>query len=164
MHNDPTMAPKADPADIRPVPAESLDAGFRLLTLREFRSENEPSGFAWIDQQIFRTPLRPSRHGVSFGHAFLPEIMAWLSERLGRPSLRAGDGGVFHNPRWPVMSWHREDRLWPGGIRTIEWSVAVTFLNETLWDMFREYWYDRLTSAPDVSDLPDHAAQEIERD
>lgn len=129
---------------IRAVPAQCLDCGFRLLILREIRMENGPPAFAWIEQTLLRTPQRLSRHGLSFAAAFLPEIVAWLSECLGRPTLHTGAGEPYRNSRWPILTWRGEDRLWPEGVKTIEWFVDVIFHDEASWTAFRRRWRDRL--------------------
>jgi len=129
---------------IHAIPAQYLDYGFRLLVLRQFCPKGEPPAFAWIEQSLLRTPHRLSRHGLSFANTFLPEIMAWLGEHLGRPSLRASTGEPYRNSLWPTFTWHSEDRLWPGGIRTVEWSVEVNFQDEASWSDFQKRWHDRL--------------------
>jgi len=115
------MTLQQEPTAIHAVPAQCLDRGFRLLILRELHTGEEPPAFAWIDQYLLRTPQRLSRHGLSFASTFLPEIMAWLTDLLGRPSLRASTGEPYRNSRWPILTWHSEDRLWPDGVHTIEW-------------------------------------------
>ena len=124
-------------------PAQWLERGFRLLTFRELHTGKEPPAFAWIEQHFLRAPQRLSRHGLYFASAFLPEIMAWLSEYLGRPSLREANGKPYRNALWPVLSWHSEHRLWPGGGRTIEWFVDVIFQDEASWTAFQQRWHDR---------------------
>src|SRR5271170_4473455 len=84
------MTSRDEATAVHAVPAQWLECGFRLLVLRELRAENEPPAFAWIEQHLLRTPQRLTRHGLFFGLAFRPEIMAWLSEHLGRPSLARG--------------------------------------------------------------------------
>lgn len=139
-----TAALELEAGCMNPVPAQMLDCGFRLLVLRCFHKEHEPPAFAWIDQRIFRTPERFNRHGLFFGVAFRPEIMAWLIERLGRPSLR-DDGKPRRNPQWPTVIWRGAERLWPDDTQTTEWRLDVTFADETSWDAFRERWRDRLS-------------------
>jgi hypothetical protein len=95
------MTLQQEPTAIHAVPAQCLDRGFRLLILRELHTGEEPPAFAWIDQYLLRTPQRLSRHGLSFASTFLPEIMAWLTDLLGRPSLRASTGEPYRNSRWP---------------------------------------------------------------
>ena len=131
-------------ASIRAVPAQSLPCGFRLLVMRQLHKENEPPLFAWIEQRLLRTPQRLSRHGLHFGVAFLPEIMASLSEQLGRPSLHTSAGEAYRNPKWPFTAWRSEDRSWPDGVRTIEWFVDVVFQDEASCGAFRERWRGRL--------------------
>ena len=121
------MTSQDEATAVHAVPAQWLECGFRLLILRELRTENEPPAFAWIEQHLLRTPQRLTRHGLFFGMAFRPEIMAWLSEHLGRPSLREGTGKPSRNPLWPNSGWYGEPRLWPGDIHTIEWFVDVAF-------------------------------------
>lgn len=126
------------------VPALWLDCGFQLLVLRQFHIEASPPAFALIEQRLLRTPQRFGRHGISFANTFLPEVMTWLSESLGRPSLRDAKGSAHRNPRWPVTGWHSEDRAWPDGMHTTEWSVDVSFQDATSWDAFRQRWHDQL--------------------
>jgi hypothetical protein len=128
---------------INAVPAQLRERGFRLLILRAFRKESEPPAFAWIEQQLFRTPERLGRHGLFFGSAFRPEIVTWLSERLGRPSVR-DNGRPRRNPRWPIVSWRGEDRLWADGAQTTEWFVDVIFNDDESWTDFRQCWRERL--------------------
>jgi len=130
------------------VPARWLDCGFRLLVLRQFHSVGAPPAFAVIEQRLLRTPQRFSRHGLSFAKTFLPEVMEWLSEQLGRPSLRAAAGPARRNPRWPAVGWHGEDRLWPDGTRTTEWFVDVRFQDMATWTAFQRHWHQRLTGKP----------------
>jgi hypothetical protein len=145
-----TMLTSQDEATaVHAVPARWLECGFRLLVLRELRTENEPPAFAWIEQHLLRTPQRLTRHGLFFGLAFRPEIMAWLSEHLGRPSLREGTGKPHRNSRWPISAWHSEPRLWPGGTQTIEWFVDVVFQDQASWTAFRQRWHGRLMGKVD---------------
>ena len=130
---------------IHAVPAQWLERGFRLLVLRELHTETTPPAFAWIEQQLMRTPERLSRHGLFFGNTFRPEVMAWLIEHLGRPSVRdKEDGPARRNASWPDLAWHRENRDWPEGLRTTEWFVDVIFPMEAHWTVFRQHWLDRL--------------------
>ncbi|WP_213773721.1 hypothetical protein [Bradyrhizobium sp. dw_78] len=131
---------------IRAVPAIWLDCGFRLLVLRQFHVESAPPAFAWIEQRLLRAPQRLGRHGLSFANTFLPEVMAWLGDGLGRPSLHDRTGRTHRNPRWPVLKWHGEDRAWPDGTHTTEWFVDVSFQDENSWSAFRQRWYEQLTS------------------
>jgi hypothetical protein len=130
-------------ACINAVPARWIEQGFRLLVLRNFHKDNEPPAFAWIDQHLLRTPERLGRHGLFFGSAFRPDVMTWLSEQLGRPSVH-DNGKPYRNPRWPIVSWHGEDRLWPDGACTTEWFVDVVFKDEESWGAFRQRWLERL--------------------
>ena len=123
--------------------------GFRLLVLRELLSENEPPAFAFIAQRLLRTPQRLTRHGLYFGRAFAPDVMAWLIEQLGRPARHDETGKPIRNARWPVSTWHREPRQWPGGVRSIEWFVDVTFQDDASWAVFRAHWYGKLTGESD---------------
>jgi hypothetical protein len=134
----------AEATAIHAVPAERGQRGFRLLVLRELRSEDAPPAFALIAQEILREPQRRNRHGVSFAATFRPEIMDWLITNLGRPSQRDAEGTAWRNPRWPLMTWHSEERAWPDGMVTIEWSVDVAFADEAAWSAFAACWQDRL--------------------
>jgi hypothetical protein len=138
------MDPESQPTVVRAVPAAWLDCGFRLLVLRQYHLEAAPPAFAWIEQRLLRAPQRFSRHGMSFANTFLPEVMAWLGDHLGRPSQRDTTGPARRNPRWPTMSWRGEDRLWPDGTRTTEWFVDVTFQDVASWRAFSERWHERL--------------------
>lgn len=129
---------------VHAVPLQSLEKGFRLLTLREFRNTKEPPTFAWIEQRLLRTPQRVGRHGLFFANTFRPEIMAWLSQQLGRPSVRRDADRAYRNELWPKMTWHSEDRVWPGGVQTVEWFVDVIFPQEASWTAFQQHWRDRL--------------------
>lgn len=138
---------------IHAVPAQWLERGFRLLTLRELHAEATPPAFAWIEQRLLRTPERLGRHGLYFGNAFRPEIMAWLIAHLGRPSVRDNDDGpARRNTSWPELAWHSETREWPEGFRTTEWFVDVTFPEEAHWTVFRQHWLDRLLGRNEHSD------------
>jgi hypothetical protein len=136
-------------ACVHAVPARWLDLGFRLLTLREFRNMGEPPAFAWIEQRVLRAPQRPGRHGLFFANTFRPEIMAWLSQQLGRPSIRTDNGQAHRNTLWPAMTWHGEDRAWPDRARTVEWFADVTFPERTSWAAFQEQWHARLMGEDD---------------
>jgi hypothetical protein len=144
-------AAHADPTAIHAVPAQPLDRGFRLLTLREFPAETGPSSFAWIDQRLLRTPERLSRHGLWFANAFRPEVVAWLIGNLGRPSLHDAAGHAYRNPRWPLLAWRRTAQSWADGANTIEWSVDVDFQDDGVWTRFRESWARQLDGAPDAA-------------
>jgi hypothetical protein len=140
---------------IHAVPAQWLERGFRLLTLRELHDETKPPAFAWIEQRLLRTPERLSRHGLFFGNAFRPEVMAWLIEHLGRPSIRDNDDSpARRNASWPELAWHREKREWPEGFRTTEWFVDVIFPVEAHWTVFQQYWRDRLLGENDPPTMP----------
>jgi hypothetical protein len=129
---------------VRAAPAIWLDCGCRFLVLRQHHKDGAPPAFAWIEQRLLRPPQRLSRHGAFFAIAFLPEIMAWLGAYLGRPSLRSMADRPQRNPRWPVMTWHGADRVWPNGMRTTEWFVDITFHDESSWAAFQERWRERL--------------------
>ncbi len=143
-HPEATILPADDANAIHAVPAEGRPCGFRLLVLRELQAETEPPAFALIEQRLFRAPHRVTRHGLFFGRAFLPDVTAWLIREVGRPSTRDGGGGLVRNPRWPVTTWQREPRRWPGDIRTVEWFVDVDFANQRSWTAFRSRWQARL--------------------
>ncbi len=130
---------------VHAVPAEWLDRGFQLLVLRQYHVEGTPPAFAWIDQRLLRTPQRLSRHGLFFANTFLPEVVAWLSEQLGRPSLRDATGRSQRNPRWPTMRWHGKNRSWPDGTCTTEWFVDVGFQDVASWIAFQRRWQERLS-------------------
>jgi len=115
--------------------------------LREFRLPDQPPSIAWIQQYVLRDAHRIQRHGIFFGSTFLPEIMQWVSELLGRPSLHPDDYPVspaFRNPAWPVFSWHKEKRLWPDGNETTEWFADITFADEASLAAFTARWSERL--------------------
>lgn len=133
--------------DIRAIPAQILDRGFRLLVLREFRMSDQPPSLAWIQQYILRDAHRVQRHGIFFGCTFLPEIMQWVAELLGRPSLHPADypaSPAYRNPAWPAFLWHPENRTWDAGEQTIEWHADVIFIDQTSFDAFMARWRDRL--------------------
>lgn len=115
---------------IHSVPALVLEHGFRVLVLRELAAGDGPPGFAVIEQALVRPPPRTIRHGVAFALAFRPEVVAFLSFHLGRPGDRGPDDLPRRNPRWPSLSWHREERAWPDGARSIEWSADIRFARE----------------------------------
>lgn len=135
---------------IHPVPVERFDRGFRLVVLREFRSETAPPAFALIEQHFLRSPERRNRHGVSFAVTFRPEIMDWLIADLGRPSQRTGDGPSQRNPRWPTLQWLCRERDWPDGLRSLEWLTEVTFADEASWLAFAQRWQRRLDGEYDT--------------
>jgi len=138
---------------IHAIPAQWLERGFRLLILRELHTDKESPAFAWVEQHMLRSPQRLSRHGLFFASTFLPEIMAWLSEYLGRPSLRDSTGRPCRNTRWPILTWHGEDRLWASGNHTIEWFVDVIFPDEASWTAFQQHWHGRLMGKTEVSEV-----------
>jgi hypothetical protein len=150
-HPEPHEAAHRDVNCIHAVPAQWLERGFRLLTLRELHTEAQPPAFAWIEQRLLRTPERLSRHGLYFGNTFRLEVMAWLIEHLGRPSVRDNDDSpARRNASWPELAWHKESRDWPEGLRTIEWFVDVVFPAEADWNVFRQHWRDRLLGRNEV--------------
>lgn len=132
------------------MPAQLLERGFRLLALRQVHAEGAPPAFALIDQRILRRPERLSRHAVFFAGTFLPEIMAWLGEHLGRPAQHDADGKAQRNPRWPALSWRSGERSWPDGTRTTEWLVEAAFQDAASWAAFRERWSARLDGSSDT--------------
>lgn len=132
-----------EPGCINPVPAEKTAWGFRLLALRCYHNDGAPPSFALIDQRIFRAPDRASRHGLHFGLAFRPEIMSWMIDRIGRPSL-GGDRLPRRNPEWPTIVWRGADRQWPDNIRTTEWFAEVTFASQDHAEAFELKWGKRL--------------------
>lgn len=138
------MPSQQEATAISAVPAQWLEWSFRLLILREFRDEKKPPSFAWIERHLLRTPQRPSRHGLYFASTFRAAIMAWLNKHLGRASIRESSGQPRRNALWPDLTWHHEDRLWSGGVHTIEWFVDVTFPDRTSWTMFQQHWLNQL--------------------
>jgi hypothetical protein len=150
------MDPCSQASAIHAVPAQSRDCGFRLLVLRQYHLKSAPPAFALIEQRILRAPQRLSRHGTFFANTFLPEIMSWLGEHLGRPSSRDAAGMPHRNPRWPDIKWHGEERTWPDGMRTTEWLADVTFHDEASWTSFRARWHGRLWA--DLASDEDHSA------
>ena len=129
---------------VQAVPAQRIARGFRLLVLREIRTEKAPPAFAFIEQRLLRSPDRRNRHGVSFATAFLPDVVAWLSGHFGRPSLREGEGPPHRNALWPTLQWYRESRLWTDGTNSIEWFAEIMFRDETSASAFEQRWDDRL--------------------
>lgn len=129
---------------IHAVPAAMLARSFTILVLRQFEEAGAPPAFAFIEQHILRAPQRNARHGMFFSATFLPEIMAWLGARLGRPSLRDGAGTPRRNPRWPVINWSGEGQLWPDGTRTIEWRAEIAFAEDETSLLFGQAWRERL--------------------
>lgn len=152
------MTEIAESTRIQAVPAQWLAQGFRLLTLREFRNVAAPPSFAWIEQHLLRTPQRLGRHGLFFANTFRPEVMAWLSQQLGRPSVKDNTGQAQRNALWPAMAWHGEDRAWQDGARTVEWFVDVTFPHETSWAAFQQRWRARLMGEDE--DMPSTAGSD----
>jgi hypothetical protein len=143
------MAPASEATAIHAVPARWLVRGFRLLVLRELVSDHEPPAFAVIAQRLLRRPERLTRHGLFFGRAFAPDVMAWLVDALGRPALHDEAGKPFRNARWPVSTWYREPRFWPDGARSVEWFVEVAFPDDASWEAFRQHWLARLMGETD---------------
>jgi hypothetical protein len=133
---------------VRAVPAQRIARGFRLLVLREFRPEEAPPAFAFIEQRLLRNPGRQNRHGLSFANAFLPDVMDWLTGHFGRPSLREGAERPHRNSLWPTLQWYRESRIWTDGTSTIEWFVDIAFRDETSASAFEQRWDDRLKGHP----------------
>lgn len=144
-----TETPQPGSTCVHAVPSQWLAQGFRILALREFRTAREPPAFAWIEQRVLRGPQRLGRHGLFFANTFRPEIMAWLSQQLGRPSSRDDAAPARRNPRWPSLTWHGEDRVWPDGARTVEWFADVIFPHEASWTAFRRQWRARLMGEDD---------------
>lgn len=140
--------PHATATEISAQPATLQEQGFRLLVLRQFPRPPAPPAFAVIEQAIVRSPLRPNRHGMAFAIAFRPEIVAWLSDRLGRPSVHDGNGRALRNPLWPQPDWTCADRMWADGTSTLEWSVEVRFPEAGSWQAFQASWQGRLAGAP----------------
>lgn len=138
-----TAAPQ-DPEDISARPALVLANSFQLLVLRQFLRCSAPLGIAFVDQALFRRPDRPSRHGMSFELAFLPDIIAWLIREAGAPYRREGTGAPSRNGMWPQLKWQAEERCWAEDLRTVEWYAEAVFPDETLWTVFRNCWGDRL--------------------
>lgn len=136
-------APLDEPGCVNPAPAEWIAKGFRLLVLRCYHHVCAPPSFACIEQLIFRTPERSSRHGLHFGLAFRPEIVSWLTERFGRPSM-ADQNRPYRNPQWPLAKWRSSERNWPGDVLTTEWLAEVTFSTQEHADAFGERWSKRL--------------------
>jgi hypothetical protein len=145
---------------VQAVPSQWLAQGFRLLTLREFRNVTAPPAFAWVEQRLLRTPQRLGRHGLFFANTFRPEIMAWLSQQLGRPSIRTDSGPAHRNALWPAMAWHGEDRVWPDGARTVEWFVDVTFPHQASWTAFQQQWRARLMAEDEDEKIASRARTE----
>jgi len=139
----PLAALGEEPESIKPIPAEKTAQGFRLLALRCHHKDGAPPSFALIDQRIFRAPDRASRHGLHFGLAFRPEIMSWLIDRIGRPSL-VGNRPPQRNPEWPTIVWRGADRRWPDDVRTTEWFAEVAFASQAHAEAFAERWGKRL--------------------
>ena len=138
------MTAPLQPTAIHAVPAELCECGFRLLMIRQFNVGAVPPAFAIIDQRVMRMPQRLGRHGVSFAATFLPEVMSWLIDHLGRPSLHDESGRSYRNPRWPVVCWHDQERYWPSGAMTVEWFAEVAFQDHASWMAFRTRWHESL--------------------
>jgi len=139
-----TITAPLQPTAIHAFPAELCDCGFRLLMMRQFNAGAVPPAFAIIDQRLMRMPERRGRHGVSFAATFLPEVMSWLIDHLGPPSLHDASGRAHRNPRWPVVRWHDEELTWPSGAVTVEWFAEVAFQDHASWLAFRSRWRERL--------------------
>lgn len=139
---------------VQAVPSQYLDQGFRLLTLREFRNENAPSAFAWIEQRLLRMPQRLGRHGLFFANTFRPEIMAWLTQELGRPSIRTETSQTCRNTLWPTLQWFSKECAWPDGARTVEWFVDIVFPHKASWTAFERRWRRELMGADDDRRVP----------
>ncbi len=152
------------PTAIHAVPAELCDCGFRLLMIRQFNVGAVPPAFAIIDQRVMRMPQRLGRHGVSFAATFLPEVMSWLINHLGRPSLHDETGRSYRNPRWPVVCWHDQERYWPSGAVTVEWFAEVAFQDHASWMAFRTHWHDDLMGRNGDVDAPGGETDACERD
>lgn len=123
------------PTAIHAVPAAQLDAGFRVLVMREMMVGDGPSAFAVIEQSVLRRPPRQIRHGIAFALAFQPQVMDWLTARIGRPAQRDRDA-IVRNPLWPELAWHRQARDWPDGTRTTEWSADILFAEADIREAF----------------------------
>lgn len=139
--------------EISAQPAVPLERGFRLLVMRQFLSAEGPPAFAVIEQGLVRAPLRPARHGLAFAIAFRPEVVAWLSGELGRPSQRDAAGLPCRNPAWPQTCWRQDARAWPDEIRTIDWSVDAVFPQEAAWRAFEARWRGRLLGVEHPLDM-----------
>lgn len=136
--------PHAEPIAIHAVPAELSERGFRLLALREFLAEDAPPAFALIEQHLLRAPQRLNRHGVSFALTFRPEIIAALSQAIGRPSQRDEEGRAIRNAHWPQFGWSPRPTLWPDGTRTRDWWAEISFPLPATWAVFQSRWAERL--------------------
>ncbi|MDI4665165.1 hypothetical protein K9U40_12615, partial [Xanthobacter autotrophicus] len=138
---------------VHAVPATALEHGFRVLVLRELAAGAGdgplagPAGFAVIAQGLVRPPPRQIRHGIAFALAFRPEVVAFLSFHLGRPGTRGPDDLPQRNPRWPTLSWHRAERAWPDGMRSIEWSADILFARDEDRAAFARQFRDALAGA-----------------
>lgn len=142
----------AESTAVHALPAEILNQGFSFLLLRQFVMEQGPPVFAFVDQNFVRSPQRLARHGLWFAPAFRPEIVAWLSEKLGRPSLRDGADKPFRNPLWPGLDWRGVEKDWADGARSIEWRIEVDFAASGCWPAFQRDWRDRLRGAAEESE------------
>ena len=91
--------------------------------------------------------MNPNRPPVRIRVPEPPEIVAWLSDALGRPSLHDSEGRPYRNPRWPRTDWAQETRLWPDGTETLEWCVEATFPEEGPWHVFKAHWRARLAGS-----------------
>jgi len=140
----------AEATAIHAVPAQLGSCGFRLLLVREFRAEDAPPAFAFVEQHLVRTPHRLNRHGISFALTFRPEVMAALTVMLGRPSVRAGDGPAMRNPAWPTLAWASAPRHWADGTATLEWLADARFPDAASWTSFRERFAGPLAGRADL--------------
>jgi hypothetical protein len=142
-----TMHNHEEPGDVRAVPAQIVERGVRLLVLREFHEVDKPPSLAWIQQKILRDVHRVQRHGIFFGCTFLPDIMQWVSDLLGRPSLHPADypaSPAYRNPAWPSFLWHQENRNWNDAVQTTEWYADIVFLDDAASGAFIARWKERL--------------------
>jgi hypothetical protein len=139
---------------IHAVPAVAIAGGFRLVVMRELRTDSGTPAFAFIEQRLVRSPERRNRHGVSFALAFRPEIMAWLIEDLGRPAERDAQGGVRANARWPRLTWFEAHREWADGVRTVEWFADISFQDDASRCAFARVWHARLMGEGEADEMP----------
>ncbi|QRG07949.1 hypothetical protein EZH22_06215 [Xanthobacter dioxanivorans] len=138
----------AEPTAVHAVPAAPLEAGFRLLVMREFAAAAAPASFAVIEQRLLRPPPRQIRHGIAFALAFRPEVMAFLGFHLGRPAVPGPDGARARNPLWPRLAWHKQARPWPDDTLTTEWNADILFPQETARAAFAHQFHAELAGIP----------------
>ncbi|MFG1419468.1 hypothetical protein V5F38_18710 [Xanthobacter sp. V0B-10] len=143
------------PTAVHAVPAAAGPSGFRLLVMREFRAPDGPPGFALMEQYLLRAPHRLNRHGIAFALTFRPEVMAGLSEAIGRSAVRDEAGRAGRNPRWPHLRWHAEPRRWADGTDTVEWWAQVDFPDAAAWAAFRARFAGRLDGAAPAAPAPE---------